>query len=138
MNAEIIKKLDEHDGQLEIIARTVLGHTEKLGEHGRILGEHSRILGEHSKTLDRHTRILEDHTERLDRIEQKMDGLATKNDHQQILNAIDNLVKLSEKRDHETVALTYNLRIVDDKVEKHEKDISQIKTTLGLGQIVSG
>ncbi|MEK7158981.1 MAG: hypothetical protein AAB575_04980 [Patescibacteria group bacterium] len=124
MNEEIIKKLENHDGQLEIIAGTVLRHTEKLDEH--------------AEKLDAIARTVLDHSGRLDRIEHKMEQLATRADHQQIMSAIDNLLKISTKRDHETTSLTYNLRIVDDKVEKHDKDITRIKTTLGLGQIVSG
>ena len=114
MNEEITKKLEEHDGQLEIIAGTVLGHTE---------------------TLEKHTGILNEHTERLDRIEQTM---VTKQNHQQVMNALDKLLKLSNKNNEETSAMIYNLQRVADKVEKHEKDIGQIKTTLELSRMIRG
>lgn len=131
MSEEIIKKLENHDGQLGFIVGTISKHSETLAEH-------SKTLAEHSEQLEIIAQTVFEHSNRLDRIERKMESLATKDDHQQIMNAIDKLLKRSNTRDEETSALTYNLRIVDDKVEKHEKDIGQIKTTLGLNQIVNG
>ena len=110
-------------------------HTGILNEHTETLEKHTGILNEHTETLEKHTGILNEHTERLDRIEQTM---VTKQNHQQVMNALDKLLKLSNKNNEETSAMIYNLQRVADKVEKHEKDIGQIKTTLELGQMIRG
>jgi len=65
MNDEVLKKLNDHEEQLDAIARTVV-----------------------------------DHTERLDRIEENM---VTKKDHQEVMNALDKLIRISEKKDQELI-----------------------------------
>ena len=60
MADELMKKLKQHDKQLEIIATTVL-----------------------------------DNKERLDKIDHKMDNFVTKDDHQEVMGALDTLIGLA-------------------------------------------
>lgn len=87
MSEEVMKKLQDHDKQLDAIALAVV-----------------------------------DHTERLDRIEENM---VTKKDHQEVMNALDKLIKLSEKKDQE-------LTFMGNRVRRVEDDVKQIKPLVGL------
>ncbi len=84
------------------------------------------------KQVDLLARTAVAHTERLDRIEDKLDGMVTKGDNQKVMNTLDEILKLAKKKDEELTVLVHNLKRMDDKVEKHDKDIKQMKPALGL------
>jgi len=87
MSEETLKKLKQHDSQLDAIATAVV-----------------------------------DHTECLDRIEENM---VTKKNHQEMMNTLDKLVKLAQKKDQE-------LTFMGSRVGRIENDVKLIKPLVGL------
>ena len=81
-----------------------------------------KTLKDHDKQLDAIAHAVVDHTERLDRIEENM---VTKKDHQEVMNALDKIIKLSEKKDQE-------LTFIGNRVRRVEDDVKQIKPLVGL------
>lgn len=51
--------------------------------------------------------------------------MATKKDHQEVMNALDRLIKLSEKKDQE-------LTFMGSRITRAEDDIKKIKPLVGL------
>lgn len=126
---EVIKKLTEHDGQLDSIAQTVLAHTEILQQHSKTLDQHTEILQQHTERLDsidEHLGRIDVHLvrsdERLDRIEENM---ATKDDLAKISTTLDELVGLARKKDEELVFMSARL-------DRSEDDVEKIKAVVGL------
>lgn len=112
---DVIKKLEQHDQQLEIIACTV---------------------GENAGRLDRVEVRLDGIDGRLDGIEVRLDYIAetaaTKEDQNRIIQSLDQLITLAQKNDQELTVLAYNVRELNDKVEEHDKTLKLIKPVVGL------
>ncbi len=79
-------------------------------------------ISDHDKQLDAIAHTVVDHTTRLDRIEGNM---VTKHDHQEVMQALDKLIGIVEKKDQETTFLGV-------RVDRVEKDVQEIKTLVGL------
>lgn len=75
--------------------------------------------------VDLFARTLVDHTERLDRMEEKLDDVVTKEDHQEIMNTLDTLVKLAQKKDEELTMMSHTM-------QKQHEEIEKIKPLVGL------
>jgi ABC-type transporter Mla subunit MlaD len=106
------------DDQIDLIARTVAKHSGQLEKH-------SEQLAEHTQQLDRITHIVVDHTDRLDRIEERLKTVVTREDHQEVMNTLDVLVKLAKKKDEELAMMSY-------AIQRQEKNIDKIKPLVGL------
>lgn len=111
---EIIKKLKDHDKRFD--------HVDKrLDQVDKRLDRVDKRFDQQERQIDLLAHSVLSHTERLDRIEENM---VTKTDHQEVMNTLDEILKITKKKDEELTALTHNLRRTDDKVEKHDKDIN--------------
>src|SRR3990167_575426 len=111
MAEEVMKKLEEHDTQLEIIARTVVNAQKQLsGVETRVVSVENRLVRVETK---------------LDRVEQRMENFVTKEDHQEVMNALDALIVLAQKKDQE-------LTFVGHQVKRNTEDIAKIKPLVGL------
>ena len=71
-NAQIEKKLRQHDNEivaiydmLAEIRGTVDGHTGTLAHHSAVLDQHTATLAHHSAVLDQHTQLLHEILRRL-------------------------------------------------------------------------
>ncbi len=117
MSDEIMKKLTEHDDQLDTIAQTVAEHTNVLQQHTDILKQHTDTLQQHTERFDRIDKILVDHSEQLSEIKETM---ATKQDLSIISNTLDELVGLARKKDQE-------LTFMSDRVSRIEEDVNVLK-----------
>jgi len=104
MADEVIKKLKQHDEQLEIIASTVLDNKERL---------------------DKITDVVVDNQEQLDKMDQKMDNFVTKEDHQEVMGALDTIIRLAKKKDEE-------LTFMGENVKRNTESIEKIKPLVGL------
>jgi len=62
---------------------------------------------------------------RFDKMDQKMDNFVTKEDHQEVMNTLDKLVGLFEKKDQE-------MTFMGDHLDKVSKDVEKIKPLVGL------
>ena len=111
MADQILKKLEEHNEQFE-----------KLGQK---IDSVARKVGEHDKKFDRIIKSVVDNKERLDKMDHKMENFVTKDDHQEVMNTLDKIVGLSEKKDQELVFMGEN-------VKRHTADIEKIKPLVGL------
>lgn len=78
---------------------------------------------------DKVIHMLLDHEERLTRIEQNM---VTKSDHREVMDTLDKIVTLMEKKDQELTMLARGERRQTDIMERHERDITRIKPLVGL------
>lgn len=94
MSDEIMKKLNEHDEQLEVIAVTVADNQKRLG------GVEKRLMSVEV---------------RLDRIEENM---ATKEDTNKIMNTLDELVGLYRKTEQEQAFMGENVKRNTEALEK--------------------
>lgn len=103
-----MKKLNEHDEQLEVIARTVTGNTKRLDSV--------------ESKLDKVADIVLDNRDRLDRVEQNM---VTKKDHSEMMGTLDEIVHLVKKRDEETT-------FMGEQVKRNTEAIEEIKPLVGL------
>jgi len=90
----------------------------------------------HEGRIDKIIEILLNHEGRLERIEENM---VTKEDHQEVMNALDRLVALAEKKDQELLMMARGMKrqdekidTLDDRVNGLEKDVGQIKTATNL------
>lgn len=88
---------------------------------------------------DKIVTMLLDHGERLDRIEDKLTGMVTKDDHQEVMRAIDGLAKMVKDANQEVVMLARGERRLDDRITATdirvmvlEKDVKQMKPALGI------
>ena len=110
-----MKKLEEHDEQLELIAQTVTGHTDRLDSIDETLKDHSETLKDHSGRLDRIEILVTDHTDRLDRIEENM---ATKEDVSNIMTTLDDLVGYAKKKDQELTMMAHGMKKMRDDIDQ--------------------
>src|SRR3989338_8862849 len=118
MAEEVMKKLEEHDTQLEIIARTVVNAQKQLsGVETRVVSVENRLTGVENRLVRVETK--------LDRVEQRMENFVTKEDHQEVMNALDALIVLAQKKDQE-------LTFVGHQVKRNTEDIAKIKPPVGL------
>lgn len=141
MEQKILKKLEEIDDKLVGQSRRFDAHDSRFDELDhqfnvidRKLAEHTEQLDflalkvlEHDKRFDVLTAKIIEHDGRFDRIEERMEGLVTKQDHQQVMNVLDGIVKYMKKKDEETTMLGYGLRRIEEKVEQNTKDIQTLK-----------
>jgi len=112
---EIKKRLDGHDDQLETIALTVADNKERLDRVEHTTGKVAeRLVGMES---------------RLERVEQNM---VTKQDHNEMMNTLDEIVKLVRKKDEETTFMSAHVKRVEEKTDKNTADIQKIKPLVGL------
>ena len=133
------KLTNSQDDQLDLIARTVLENSQQLDKHTGQLDKHTQQLDKHTQQLDKHTELLDkhtqqldkiiftvvDHTGRLDRIEERLQTVVTRKDHQEVMNALDTVIKLAKKKDEELTMMSHgNQRL--------RRDIEKIKPLVGL------
>ncbi|OGH74015.1 MAG: hypothetical protein A3C90_00880 [Candidatus Magasanikbacteria bacterium RIFCSPHIGHO2_02_FULL_51_14] len=78
---------------------------------------------------DRVIKMLLDHEGRLERIEHNM---VTKKDHDEVMQALDVLIKRSETKDQEVTLHSYRMRELTDTVEEHSHEIKKIKEKVGM------
>lgn len=105
----------EGDKKIDIIARTVTEHTGHFEQvYERFIEVDKRFDGIDNR-LDSLTLAVINNGERMDRIEENM---VTKEDHRQIVCTLDELLRLSLKRDPEMTMMTHTL-------QRHEKDIEK-------------
>ena len=75
--------------------------------------------------LDLIARTVVDNTDRLDRIEERLKIVVTRKDHQEVMNALDTIIKLAKKKDEELTMMSHgNQRL--------RRDIEKIKPLVGL------
>jgi methyl-accepting chemotaxis protein len=91
--------------------------------------ETKKILEQHGKQIDLIATKVVEHDERLDRIENKM---VTKDDHQEVMNTLDKLVGLAERKDQEITVMAHQMKEMGDQVEENTKDIKEIRPAVGL------
>ncbi|MBD3311514.1 MAG: hypothetical protein GF349_03390 [Candidatus Magasanikbacteria bacterium] len=117
MNEEkIIEKLSEHD--------------RRFDEHDKRFDEHDRRFDEVDKTMDvLAIRILENREEII-KIRKEM---ATKKDINDINNTLDIILKQLIKMEQENVFGGKRLGRAEKQLEKHEKEIADIKIQLQTG-----
>lgn len=129
---EVIKKLEEYDGQFDRLNKKLEAHDKKFEEHDKHFVAINKKLQDHDDQLDIIARTVADHTERLDRIEDKLNGMATKLDISKVMNTLDEIVVYYKKKDQETSLLNHDVRNLEDRVDVVEKDVKQMKPALGL------
>lgn len=75
--------------------------------------------------LDLIARTVANNTERLDRIEKRLKTVVTREDHQEVMNALDTIIKLAKKKDEELTMMSHG-------TQRLRKDIEKIKPLVGL------
>ena len=125
MSDEIMQKLSEHDKRFDVHDKHFERIEEKLDEHTKILSVHSNTLDQHTDQLETIARTVAENKSRLDDIDHKMDNFVTKQDHQEVMNTLDKLVGLVEKKDQEMV-------FMGRQVKENSADIERIKPLVGL------
>lgn len=109
MSEEILKKLQEHDKQFDRQDRR-FDNTDQILD----------FLAKKSLEHDSNIQWLKEH-------------MATKEDIRGISNTLDKLVQLHEKKDQELSMVAHGMKRHEDRIEKTENDIRQMKPLLGLG-----
>ena len=118
MENEVMKKLNEHDSQLEVIARTVAGNQERL------TSVETRLDGVETRLSNVEVR-LDSMDLKIEQMDQKMEQFVTREDHQEVMNALDKIIGLFEKKDQE-------LTFMGHQVKRNTEAIEQIKPLVGL------
>jgi predicted nucleic acid-binding Zn-ribbon protein len=95
---------------------------KKLEEHDKKFEEHGKQLETIANTVVANQERLGGVETRLDRVEQNM---ATKEDTDEIMTTLDELVGLAKKKDEE-------LTFMGERVDRVEKDVEKIKPLVGL------
>ncbi len=105
---------------------------KKLNEHDKKFSEHDKRFDRMDSQFDFLAKKVLEHDERLDRIETNM---VTKDEFQEfrseMLNGMDKLVNLAEKKDQELTIATHDMLHIEDRVGVLEKDMKQVKPALG-------
>ena len=133
---KIIKVLQKHDEKIDDLQKDMTGMKKDMSEMKEdVTGLKKDMVGVKKDLhrvegqIDFLARVVVDHTERLDRIEENM---ATKKDINKIMNTLDRVVSLYEKKDQELTIATHDMRKVEDRVGVLETDMRQVKPALGL------
>lgn len=115
MNEGIMEKLENNDVNF--------GHADEM------MIQIDRRFDQIGTKLDFLVKKVLEHDDRLERIEENM---VTKNDHQEVMNVLDKIVKMHEKMDQAFIFMGSRLRRVEDQTEQNTLDIQKIKPALGL------
>ncbi|MBI5728639.1 MAG: hypothetical protein HY983_00095 [Candidatus Magasanikbacteria bacterium] len=116
MNEEkILKKLEGHDKQFDIVIKKLEQHDQKFAQHDK---QFDIVIGK-----------LVEH-------DAKIDTLATKDDlsalREEMISGQDAMMTVLKRLDEERVYAHERLNKVVEKVEEHTKDIRQIKAQLKM------
>lgn len=122
---EVIKKLKEHD-------KLFVAIDKRFEAVDRRFEAIDKRFDQVDKQIDLLARTVADHTDRFDRIEVKLEDVATKEDISKVMNTLDKIVGLYEKKDQELTMQAHNVKRLDDRVETLEKDVRRMKPALGL------
>lgn len=132
MSQEIIKKLDEHTGQLGNLNEKVDHLNEQVEIIAQKVLEHGKRFDRVDQQIDLLARTVADHTERLGRIEEKLEQTSTKEDISKLVGRFDEVIGLYKKKDQELTFMGEHVKRVEEKVEQNTKDIIRIKPLVGI------
>ncbi|PIR75483.1 MAG: hypothetical protein CO030_02360 [Candidatus Magasanikbacteria bacterium CG_4_9_14_0_2_um_filter_42_11] len=108
MEEQILKKLEEQSGTLDSLVKKV--------------DDQADILQSHEKQIDNIARFaMENKTD----IEWIKENMSTKEDHREVMNTLDTIVKMMTKRDQE-------MTFMGERVKRVENDVKKLKVVSGV------
>ena len=122
MNQNTAHNQNQHDNRIDLIARTVSGHTVRLDKIDTRLDKIDTRIDKIDTRLDKITNVVLDHSKDIEWIKENM---ATKEDIRNITTNIDVLVGLAKKKDQE-------LTFMGERVKRVEDDVKKMKPLVGL------
>lgn len=109
---------NQQEEQIDLIARTVVGNSYKLEQQ--------------EEQIDITVRTVVGNSDRLAQVEDKLNNFVTKEDHQEVMNSLDKLVSITEKKDQELTMIGRGFGRHEDRIKTLEDDMKQIKPAVGL------
>src|SRR3989344_3810942 len=113
---------NQQDDQLDLIAHTVVQHTDILTQHAATLAQHTTILNKHTATLAQHTvqlgRIVDTVVKHTEDIEWIKVNMAKKKDITDMSNTLDQILGLVKKKDQELTVMGERVKRIEDDVKK--------------------
>ena len=112
---KVLEKLDNFEGRVDKIEKTLNEHTNILNEHTNTLNEHTNILNEHTNTLNEHTNILNEHTEQFKKV------------RKDIYDVNNKIIKNGEYLKEMDLVIEYNTKYIK---KYHEENTRKINLSL--------
>jgi|GEM_PF-5327432 len=91
----------------------------------KIIEDHTESIDIISQTISKHSTVIEnltnavlDNTSKTEQIEKRLDDFVTKENHQEVMQGIDTLIKLAKKKDEELTMVTHGMKRMSDNITK--------------------
>ncbi len=122
MSEEMLQKIDQIHDAVRKNQDVLVSHDKKFDHVQKTLDSHDKkfdqiqeTLGDHDKQLDSIAHAVIENKHDIEWIKEQM---ATKEDHRQVMDTLDVLVKLAKKKDEELTFMGVRVKRIEDEVKQ--------------------